>query len=102
VDLVQQSLERLGASAHRETFERAAQLAAGHPAPDVAALAPRAQLEAFSESALAGRFDTLDARWNELGDLAAARVKFIRENPALLVARLPLLARLRLWAVRGS
>jgi hypothetical protein len=96
VGLVQDGLRRLGAAEHLRVFEDAVQRAAAQDRPDVGGLPARAQMEAFSESALAGSFDGVDAAWYQLGELSAARVRFIRANPSLLAARLPLRARLRL------
>lgn len=96
VDLVKDGLQRLKAAEHLHTFEQAVHLAGLQTKPAVARLAARVQLEAFSESARARAFDHLDSRWYELGELRNARVRFIRDNPTLLVARLPTLARVRL------
>ena len=95
VELVREGLQRLGAADHLGAFEEAVLVATHATRPAVDGLPARAQLEAFSQSALTGTFDALDARWDGLPDLAPARVRFIRANPTLLTARLPLRARLR-------
>ena len=98
VDLVRVGLERLQAPEHLDAFDQAVHVAGVQSKPDLRGLTPRAELEAFSASARSGAFDHLDSRWHALGELGKARVDFIRRHPALFVARLPALARLRLKA----
>jgi hypothetical protein len=104
VDLVTRAVARLGSAEHVHTLTEAIRIFRAEGKADVAHLDEREQLERFSASAQASDLGPLDSRWYELGDLAAARVRFIREAPALFAARLPLVPRLRLAignAVRG-
>jgi hypothetical protein len=107
VDLVERALDRLEADEHQRTFQQAVRVARLQAKPEVSHLPPQIQLETFSESALEGAFDDLDSRWSELGQLSSVRVRFMRANPDLFVARLPGLARMRLtlsalWSGRRS
>lgn len=104
VDLVTGAVARLGSAEHIHTLTEALRIFRAEGKADLAHLDEREQLERFSESARASDLGALDSRWYELGDLAAARVRFIREAPALFAARLPLVPRVRLAignAVKG-
>jgi hypothetical protein len=89
VDLLTKAVARIGSPDHGHVLEEAVGVFRGQRKPDLTGLDPRQQLEAFSASARASELAPLDSRWYALGDLAAARVRFIREEPALFTARLP-------------
>ena len=89
LDLLTKAVARIGTPEHVRVLEEAVGIFRGKGTPDVAGLTPRQQLEAFSDSARVSELAPLDSRWYDLGDLAAARVRFIREAPALFTARLP-------------
>lgn len=89
LDLATKAVARIGSPEHVQVLEEAVAIFRGQGRPDLTGLDPRQQLEAFSASARASELDPLDSRWYDLGDLAAARVRFIREAPALFTARLP-------------
>jgi hypothetical protein len=88
VALLTWAVARIGSPEQVHTFEDAVGVFRARGQPDVAGLDPREELERFSASARASGFDRLDTRWYELGGLAPARVRFIREAPALFTARL--------------
>ena len=88
VDLVTRAVARLGSPEHVRTLEAAVRAFRAGDQPDLSGLEPSEQLERFSASARASGLDPLDSRWYELGGLAAARVRFIRDAPALFTARL--------------
>jgi len=96
IDLVTRAVARLGSAEHLKILKEAVGIFRAEGKPDVAHLAPREQLERFSDSARASDLGSLDTRWFALGDLAAARVRFVREIPGLFVARLPLITRMKL------
>jgi hypothetical protein len=88
VDLLSRAVARLGSPEHVRTLEEAVRVFRAEGRPDLAGLDAGEQLERFSASANVSGLDPLDSRWYELGGLAAARVRFIREAPDLFTARL--------------
>jgi hypothetical protein len=88
VDLLTRAVARIGSPEHVRTLEEAVRVFRAEGQPDLTGLDASEQLERFSASANVSGLDPLDSRWYELGGLAAARVRFIREAPALFTARL--------------
>jgi len=95
LDLVTRAVQRLGSAENNRILSQAIKVYALEGRPDVAALAPEEQVQVFSKGAQESSLGTLDSQWYDR-DLAAARVRLIREHPTLFTARLPFLPRLKL------